>query len=292
MRRVVPIELRAVGHAIVVDQVLDRRVPAPGVIAVGAVVTVGIGAVVPRGQEEAAHDGLGAGLLQEQVGVVLRRFLRARRGRAVETIDPEIHHRLRRVLRGPPERGAILRGGVAGERVGARVHAIEIARRVQQHARLERERCSLRRSADVGSRVREGQEVGRRVGIGDNEVDRLLEAVSRDLVVVVQAVHLRDERHAAVHPHQVVVEIRPQEVRLSLQPLLQCRIERGPIDLAEENVRLPDTGVVIRPVEVTESAVLEGAPVARGDDRLDDLLRVVVMDEVRLVADGGQHDFV
>ena len=89
-----------------------------------------------------------------------------------------------------------------------------------------------------------------------------------------------------------MVEVRPQEVHFSLHPLFQCCVERGPIDLAEENVRLADAGEVVRPVEVTVSAVLEGTPVARGDDRLDDRFCVVVVDEVRLVADGRQHDLV
>ena len=123
-------------------------------IAVRAVVTIGVGAVVPSGQEEAAHDGFGAGLLQEQVGVVLRRLLGARRSRAEQAIRPEVHHRLGRVLGGPPEGGAILGGGVAGKRVGARVRVVEIARRVQQHARLERERSPFRHPADVAPAVR------------------------------------------------------------------------------------------------------------------------------------------
>src|SRR5205823_13167910 len=56
VRRVGPIERRAVGHPIVVYQILDRGVPAPGVKAVRAVVQAGMVAVAATGQEEAAQD--------------------------------------------------------------------------------------------------------------------------------------------------------------------------------------------------------------------------------------------
>jgi len=93
-------------------------------------------------------------------------------------------------------------------------------------------------------------------------------------------------------PYQVVVEVRPQKKHFAFHPLLQGGVERGPVDLAEEDVRLPDAGEGGSPVEVREAAVVDRAPVARGDDRLDHRLRVVVVDEVRLVADRGQHDLV
>src|SRR5256885_14942474 len=64
VHRVAPIELRPIGHPIVIDQVLDRGIPAPGVIAVRTVVQAGMVAVVPRRQEEAAHDRFVADLLE------------------------------------------------------------------------------------------------------------------------------------------------------------------------------------------------------------------------------------